>query len=251
MRILITGASSGVGAAAANIFASRLAFENRKAHLVLTGRKEDALKRIADKIVESHGEYVQVSVVTGDVSVASDVEAVCRAAKTAWSDATCDVAVLNAGLNRTGPVEAMAESDYDTVMNVNVKGVFLFLRELLGGMKESGSGQVVVTSSVLGARGAPNASLYCASKYALEGMVDAIRLELKGTGVKIGSIRPGAIATPWWTDSSRGGRPKEAPAPAEETMLTPEAVADAIVMMSLQAPSSDLRVLELEPTGRS
>lgn len=159
--------------------------------------------------------------------------------------------MLNAGLNRTGQVEDTTVDDFDSVINTNVKGVYLFLRELLGSMKKQGSGQVVVTSSVLGVRGAAKASLYCASKHALEGMVDAVRLELKGTGVKIGSVRPGAIATPWWTDPTRGGRPKEAPTPDAERMLTPEAVADAIVMMALQAPSSDLRTLELEPTGRS
>jgi NADP-dependent 3-hydroxy acid dehydrogenase YdfG len=100
-----------------------------------------------------------------------------------------DVLIANAGINRPGHLVDVTEDDYDAVLDTNVKGVFLLLKQVLPGMIDRGSGQVVVTNSVLGLKPAVNSSLYCASKFALDGLVKSCREEVRQHGIKVGQVR--------------------------------------------------------------
>merc|ERR1711920_251912 len=104
-----------------------------------------------------------------------------------------------------GIIEDITVESFDEQFATNVRGVFLFIRQVLPGMKKRKRGQIVVTSSVAGLIAIPNASVYVASKWAVEGLVRSVREEVKGTGVKVGTINPGAVATPWWEEQHRGG----------------------------------------------
>jgi len=236
--MLITGGSSGVGAALARMAAAR------SYSLVLVGRNASALAAVAEECREAGAPKVVTEV--ADVSKVADVARVVESAKAALG--TVSVAVLNAGLNRPGALETTSPEDFDTVMGVNVGGVYYYLRELLPLMKDAGKGQVVVTSSVMGERTSAGASLYCASKFAVQGLVGCVRKELAGhPGVKIGTVMPGGIATPWWTEASRGG--KRDTVPDLGKLLTPEAVAAAILSLVEQHESSDIDRLVLDPAA--
>lgn len=217
----------------------------------MVGRREDALAEVAGACLKAGAGAAAVHTGVCDVSKAADVERVFSDYKAkqaqAHLPASLDVLVCNAGLSRLGFVEDVSEEDFDDVFDTNVKGVWLFLKHALPVMKAQGKGQVIVTSSVMGFRSAARSSLYCASKHALQGMVGSVRAELKmiGSRVKVGTVNPGAIATPWWTDPSRGGKRDKIPDLA--TMLTPEAVAEAILMMARQPESSDMDHILLEP----
>merc|ERR1712232_417934 len=102
--------------------------------------------------------------------------------------------------------------------------------------------QIVVTSSVVGSRAMPQGGPYSASKHAVNGLVLSVREELKvaHSHVKLGLVSPGAIATPWWDDSTRGFRASDAPPPPAQ-MLTPDAVASACISMMNQDRSSNIQ----------
>ncbi|KAA0156298.1 hypothetical protein FNF29_01091 [Cafeteria roenbergensis] len=236
--MLITGGSSGVGAALAVQAATR------GYKLMIVGRNADALAKVAEECRGAGSSKVLTQV--ADVSSVPDTERVLAATTEAFGSPSA--VILNAGMNRPGAVDATTPEDFDAVMGVNVRGVYLYLRSVLPLMKEAGRGQVVVTSSVLGERTSGGASLYCASKFAVQGMVGSVRKELAGNpGVKVGTVMPGAIATAWWTDEKRGG--KRSSTPDLSKMLTPDAVASAILTMVEQPESSDIDRIVLEPAA--
>ena len=113
-------------------------------------------------------------------------------------------------------------------------------------MKAAGSGQIVVTSSVLGTKSVPGMSAYCASKFAVQGLVGSLRQELAGSGVKAATVNPGAVNTPWWTEEDRGAKATK----PDIDFLEPDAVAAAIVAIIEQHPSSDIDQTLLMPAAR-
>lgn len=109
--------------------------------------------------------------------------------------------VASAGIGRFGPIETISEADFDDVFATNVKGSWLWAREVLPGMKAAGKGQIVFVSSVAGLRKFPGCSVYGGSKWAVEGIAGSVREEAKGTGVKVATFCPGSVATPWWMET--------------------------------------------------
>ena len=150
-----------------------------------------------------------------------------------------DVAVLNAGVGKFGNCETLSVSDYDDTFNVNVKGVFLWLRKVLPGMRERDAGQIIVTSSNLGMKTAGRCSLYSASKFAVQSMVGCLRDELKGTGVKAATLNPGSVSTPWFD-----GREVEVD---RSKMLAAGDVARAARLLIDQSGTSDIHHMLLDP----
>ena len=186
-NILITGATSGIG--------RQIALEMaRDGHSIfLIGRNKDRMKEVVDEVKNLGGTaYYGI----GDVSNEDDVDA-------HFQDAIAklgyiDVIVANAGVGYFGNLEDLTIEQYDAQFNTNVRGVFLWLRKVLPGMKERNSGQVIVTSSNLGLKTSARASIYAATKHAVQAMVWSLRDELKGTLVKAATINPGSVSTPWF-----------------------------------------------------
>ncbi|CEL94596.1 unnamed protein product [Vitrella brassicaformis CCMP3155] len=239
---LITGASSGIGTAVA----LKLAEEGH--HLYLIGRSVDSLHNVEEDCRNTYMEFqhdkslVQHGI--GDVGDERDCERLVDACVSHFKGRAPDVAVLNAGVGRPGAVDETTVEDFDLIMKTNVKGVFLFMRKLLPLMKARGSGQIVVTSSVLGLRTCEKAAVYCASKYAVEGLVDATRKDFAGTGVKLGVCNPAAVATPWWESKQRGGWEKgEADT---SNFLTADDVAEGIMSIIKQSPMCDIGRVVME-----
>jgi len=235
---LVTGGSSGIGRAICHALA------RRKYKVFITGRNEDHFKTVVSE-VEAHGG--QATFGTGDVSSEDDVLKLHTQAKAYFGDAEPDVLVANAGVGRFGAIEDMTLADFDLSMNTNVRGVFLWLRACIPGMKAADKGQIVVMSSVAGLRKYKNASTYCATKWALQGMVGAVRVELEQCKVKIATINPGGVATPWWTEYDRGGKQAAATEDKLKTLLTADDVADATMTVVDQAASCDIEALSLDP----
>ena len=212
--------------------------------MFLTGRNEEQLRAASAEVVAAGGTAAWGA---GDVAVVEDVQRLHREAAAFWGGEGPRVLVCNAGLGRFGLLEECSVDDFDTTMAVNVRGVFLWLRQLLPAMKAAGRGQIVVVSSVRGLKPGANCSLYSASKFALQGMVGSLREELRGSELKAGTVNPGAVATPWWLDSARGGKPKPATAEQLAGMLQPEDVAAAAMALVGQGGSSDIECIALDP----
>ncbi len=228
--IVITGGSSGIGKEIALEMAG-------DAHsFFLIGRTRSKLETAKEEI-EKEGAKVMFSV--GDVSKEKDVERIYEEAMKQFG--TIDVLVANAGVGYFGNLEDMAIEQYDQQMDTNVRGVFLWLRKVLPLMKTRNEGQIIVTSSNLGLETSPRASVYSATKHAVQAMVWSLRKELAGTMVKAATINPGSVATPWFdgkdVDTSR--------------MLTARDVAKAVRLIIDQSETSDIDHIHLLPSRRN
>jgi NAD(P)-dependent dehydrogenase (short-subunit alcohol dehydrogenase family) len=184
---LITGGGSGIGRAAA------IAYASRGARVVVAGRRQAELEETVELIVAQGGEALSVP---SDVSLAAEVRALVGA--TVHHFGRIDMAFNNAGIEgQFAPIVELDENDFDHLIAVNLKGVWLSIKYEITAMLRSGEGGAIVnTSSFLARAATPGSSAYSASKGALESMIRPIALEVGPQGVRINNVLPGAIDTP-------------------------------------------------------
>ena len=183
--VLVTGGLTGIGRAAA------IAFARQGAIVVVTGRREEAGVQLVKELraFGSDAEFIKA-----DVRREDDVRGMID--KTVARFGRLDVAVNNAGTEGTpGPMTEQTPESYAAVFDTNVLGVLLCMKHELRVMQAQGFGNVVNISSTMGSRGAANASLYVASKHAVEGLTKSGALEASAFGVRVNAIAPGPIET--------------------------------------------------------
>lgn len=178
--VIITGASSGIGAGAAE-YLSKLG-----AKLVITGRNEENLKKTVGNCV---GEVLPI---VADVNVEADREKVLN--ETIKKFGKIDVLVNNAGIGEGGELISTPLDKFDSVMNTNVRSVFRLTQLVVPHLIES-KGNIVNISSVAGLRSFPGFTVYCMSKAALDQFTKCIALELAPKGVRVNSVNPAVIKT--------------------------------------------------------
>ncbi|WP_395103711.1 SDR family NAD(P)-dependent oxidoreductase [Actinomadura sp. SCN-SB] len=203
---LVTGASSGLGAAIATALA------RYGARMVVHGRDEERLAGIAR--------------LTGGTPIAADLAdpAAVRdlAARALEPHGRLDVLVHNAGFGWAGPLTGMDPSETDRLLAVNLAAPIALTRALLPGMLERRSGHLLFVSSIAGRLGVAGEAVYAASKAGLDVFAESLRLELHRTGVTVGVLVPGLVDTPFF---ERRGRPHPRRGPRP---IPPERVADAV-----------------------
>ena len=183
--VLITGALTGIGRAAAIIFAQE------GAHIVVSGRRD---KQGQELVAELQGLGVEAIFVRPDVRKDEDVRNLVD--QTVKRFGRLDVAVNNAGTEGTpGPVTEQTAETYTATFDTNVLGTLLSMKHELRVMLPQGSGSIVNVSSAYGSVGAAGASVYVASKHAIEGLTKSAALEVAGTGVRVNVVAPGTTDT--------------------------------------------------------
>jgi NAD(P)-dependent dehydrogenase (short-subunit alcohol dehydrogenase family) len=223
-RILVTGASKGIGAA----ICERLAADG--ASLVVSARDTPALDELAAGLKDRHG--TTVASVPADLS---DPAAPARLADGAWDAfGGLDVLVNNAGMSITGPARSMSRADWDAVMTVNLHAPALLAADLAGRMADAGGGRVITIGSAAALRALPEHYAYCASKAALVMATKVLALELGPRGVRANSICPTVVLTEMgtqvWGEEAKAA-PMLARIPAGH-FAQPEQVADAVVYLA-------------------
>jgi NAD(P)-dependent dehydrogenase (short-subunit alcohol dehydrogenase family) len=222
--VLVTGALSGIGRATA------IAFAEAGASVVVAGRRAEAGEKLADHLraIGKEAEFIRADV-TSEPDIRNLID------RTVERFGRIDVAVNSAGIEGTpGPITEQDAETYAAAFNTNVLGTLLSLKHEMRVMLQQGHGSIVNVSSTLGSRGAPNASLYVASKHAVEGLTKAAALEGAEAGVRVNAVAPGPVATEL-LDRFTGGEERKAALIAGVPVKRagrPEEIAAAIMFLA-------------------
>jgi 3-hydroxy acid dehydrogenase/malonic semialdehyde reductase len=183
---LITGATSGIGEACANLFA------REKYNLVLTGRRADRLEKLAKSLNTKFN--VEVAVSQFDVRNRDEVAENLEALPAKWKKVT--VLINNAGLSQgLDPIQKGNLDDWDTMIDTNVKGLLYVSKIVANWMINNKRGHIINIGSIAGKEVYPNGNVYCASKHAVDALNKGMRLDLLPHGIRVTAIHPGAVET--------------------------------------------------------
>jgi NAD(P)-dependent dehydrogenase (short-subunit alcohol dehydrogenase family) len=181
---VITGANSGIGLAAAQRFVAE------GAYVYITGRRQDEL----DKAVQRIGG--RAVAVRGDISNLADLDRLYSAVQAGHG--RLDIVFANAGIGMVEPLGAITEKAFDLLFDINVKGTLFTVQKALPLMTSGGS--IILTGSTTGAMGTPAFSVYSSTKAAIRNFARSWTLDLKGLGIRVNVLSPGATATPGLID---------------------------------------------------
>ncbi|MDT8437082.1 MAG: SDR family NAD(P)-dependent oxidoreductase [Gemmatimonadota bacterium] len=239
--VLITGASSGIGAACARRFAAD------GANLVLWARREERLVALAGSIAERHA----VEVHTERVDV-RDREAVNHAAA-ALRDATGipDLLVNNAGLaSGLATIQEGDPDDWDRMIDTNLKGLLNVTRAILPGMVERGTGHVVNIGSTAGHQVYPKGNVYNATKFGVRALTEGMNLDVAGTGVRVSSVDPGFVETEFSVVRFHGDEARADTVYQGFTPLSASDVADVVHFVATRPAHVNVHDVVLLPTAQ-
>jgi len=247
--VLITGASSGIGAATAVLFAKG------GANLVLLARRADPLKKIADACVDAHkGAGIQgggkVATVQVDVSDKAQVSNVLG--KIPDDLKSIDVLVNNAGyVLGTERIGQISSDDMEGMFNTNVFGLINVTQAFINGMKARNAGHVINIGSVAGREPYIGGSIYCATKHAVRAFTGALLRELVETQVRVTEIQPGMVETEFSIVRFRGDKDAAEKVYQGIAPLTPDDIAEEIVWAASRPPHVNIAEVFVMPTNQA
>lgn len=233
--IAITGASSGIGEAAALLLAER------GAKVVLGARRTDRLEKIAQTITDKGGEARFRAL---DVTSLEDTQAFADFAKKEFG--TVDVIVNNAGVMPLSVMTDLKIDDWNRMIDVNIRGVLHGIAAVLPGMKAAGKGQIVNVASIGAHVVVPTGAVYCATKYAVWAISEGLRQE--NPDVRVTTISPGVTETELGHDIP-GADVQEALGQWRKTSITPDAIARGIAFAVEQPGDVDINEVIIRPTA--
>ncbi|WGD37537.1 SDR family oxidoreductase [Lysinibacter sp. HNR] len=234
--VVITGASSGIGAATAQTF-------SRNGHaLLLLARRADRL----DALNLPHTMTRAVDVTDRDALAAAVHEA-----EEVYGPV--ETIVNNAGIMLLGRIAEQAAEEWDTMFNVNVLGLLNGIKAVLPGMVDRGSGTIINISSVAGRKTFPNHTAYVGTKFAVHAMSENLREEVSGSGVRVITIAPGAVETELLSHTTNQQIKDDYETWKESAggVLDPQVVAEAILFANSQPANVTVREIVLASTGQS
>jgi NADP-dependent 3-hydroxy acid dehydrogenase YdfG len=233
--VLITGASSGIGEAAARLLAAQ-------GHRVYVGaRRTDRLETLVQEI-RAKGGTAAFRVL--DVTSAEDMQAFVRGAEAAFGQV--DVIVNNAGVMPLSPLSSLKVDEWDRMIDVNIRGVLHGIAAVLPGMERQGHGQVINVSSIGGLSVSPTAAVYCATKFAVRAISDGLRQET--SKIRVTVVCPGVVESEL-ADTITDDTARVAMQSFRRIALHPDAIARAIAYAIEQPDDVDVSEVVVRPTA--
>ena len=227
---LVTGASRGIGFA----IARKLGLMGAKVAICA----RDA-KKLEDAAARLRNDGVEVLAATADVASAAEIASLVT--KTEKALGSIEILVNNAGVGYFGPVQEADEQNWDSVLDTNLKSVFLLSKAVAPGMIERRAGHIINIGSLAGKNAFKNGSIYCASKWGLMGLTECMAEDLREFGIRVSVICPGSVATEFGSPVSKKNPQK---------MLQPDDIAHAVAMLVTQASQSFISEVLIRPTQK-
>ena len=233
--VLITGASSGIGEAAARLLAAQ-------GHRVYVGaRRTDRLETLGQEIRAQGGTAAFRAL---DVTSAEDMQAFVRGAEAAFGPV--DVIVNNAGVMPLSPLSSLKVDEWDRMIDVNIRGVLHGIAAVLPGMERQGHGQVINVSSIGGLSVSPTAAVYCATIFAVRAISDGLRQET--SKIRVTVVCPGVVESEL-ADTITDDTARVAMQSFRRIALHPDAIARAIAYAIEQPDDVDVSEVVVRPTA--
>lgn len=239
--VLITGASSGIGAACAQRFAAE------PVKLVLVARRLERLQQLAAQLAPVNPE---IHLLQLDVRDRSQVATALETLPLPW--ASVDILVNNAGLSRgLDKLHQGNIQDWEEMIDTNVKGLLYMTRSLVPGMVERGRGHVINIGSIAGHQTYPQGNVYCASKAAVRAISEGLKQDLLGTPIRVTSVDPGLVETEFSEVRFHGDTTRAKTVYQGLTPLTAADVADVIFFAATRPAHVNLSEILVLPTDQS
>lgn len=237
---LITGATSGIGKATAELLAQQ------RYPLILCGRRKEKLVSLADQLSKS----TKVMTLSFDVRDRQAVHQCIENLPKTWQKV--DILINNAG-NAHGldPIHEGNEDDWDAMIDINVKGLLYVSKAIVPQMVERKTGHIINIGSVAGKEVYVNGNVYCASKYAVDAITQGMRMDLNPYGIKVTAIHPGMVATEFSLVRFKGDAERAKNVYANVQPLTGKDVAEVILFTITRPPHVNVADLLLFPTAQA
>ncbi len=239
---LITGASSGIGMSCAKYFAAE------GSNLILLARRSDRIKELAAELARQHG--IKILPLACDVRDNDEVEKALRGLPGEWKN--IDILINNAGL--ASGVEKIQDgvlSNWDQMIDTNIKGLLYVSRVVLPGMVERQSGMVINIGSIAGHEVYVGGNVYCGTKHAVKAISKGMLLDLNGSGIRVTSIDPGAVETEFSLVRFHGDKQSADNVYKGFKPLGPDDIADIALFAATRPPHVDIHDVIVAPTAQA
>jgi len=234
--VVITGASSGLGEAAARLLSAQ------GATVVLGARRSDRLQLLADELSGSGGKALAVAT---DVTHRNQVKRLVDRAAEKFG--RVDVMINNAGIMPRAPLERLTIDDWDRTIDVNIKGVLYGIAAALPHMKKQKSGHMIFVSSVAGHKIGPDFAVYAATKHAVRALAEGFRQEVKPYNIRTTIISPGAVATELPDSVTQPDIAEKIRTYYDEIAIPAESFAQAVIFAMSQPEEVDVNEILFRP----
>jgi serine 3-dehydrogenase len=241
--VFITGASSGIGQAAARAFATE------GAKLLLCARRIDRLKELERELKKEHP-FQNVLSIQLDVRNQKEVEETIEKLPEEWKQ--IDILLNSAGLSRgLDKLQEGSIDDWDEMIDTNVKGLLYVTRKVVPGMVERGRGHIINIGSIAGHEVYPKGNVYCASKFAVDAITKGLRLDVVDTPLRVTAIDPGLVETEFSEVRFHGDTTRAKSVYQGLDPLTPEDIAETIVWCATRPAHVQIADIVIFPTAQA
>ncbi len=240
--VFITGASSGIGKACAEQFAAA------GARLVIAARRQDLIEELASHLRETHG--TSVLPLALDVRDRAAVFAAVDSLPEEWR--SISILVNNAGLGRgLDKLPVGDPEDWDEMIDTNIKGLLWVTRAIVPGMLERGQGHVINIGSIAGHEAYPGGNVYNATKFAVDAITKALRMDVVNTPLRVSTVDPGLVETNFSVVRFHGDEERARTVYADIEACTADDVADAVLYIATRPPHVSINQIVIMPTAQA